>query len=138
MPMRKDAYPKDWKEISLRIRERAGNKCEWCGAPNHAHIRRRKSNPFEYEMALKDECGDKQWADAIRVVLTVHHVGAAYPDGSPGNPHDKMDCRDENLVALCQRCHLLADREFHKANRRRTMARKKTERMAEIGQRELL
>lgn len=36
MPHDKTKYPKDWSEISKRIRfERAGNKCEWCGAANH-------------------------------------------------------------------------------------------------------
>lgn len=35
-PDKKKLYPPDWKEISKRIRfERAGNKCEWCGAENH-------------------------------------------------------------------------------------------------------
>ena len=38
MPIRPEnraRYPKDWKAISKRIREeRAGNKCEWCGAQN--------------------------------------------------------------------------------------------------------
>ena len=155
MPMRKDAYPASWADISLRIRERAGHKCEWCGVPNYQRIVRSVRDGRKY-IIYDEERELFTWPDgrlirlseipeefaaqkrAIRVVLTVHHIGAAYPDGSPGDPHDKMDCRDENLVALCQRCHLLADREFHKANRRRTMARKKTERMAEIGQRELL
>lgn len=34
-PENKARYPKNWKEISLRIRERAGNKCEGCGAENY-------------------------------------------------------------------------------------------------------
>jgi 5-methylcytosine-specific restriction endonuclease McrA len=36
MPHDRSRYPADWPEISKRIRfERAGNKCEWCGAANH-------------------------------------------------------------------------------------------------------
>jgi hypothetical protein len=35
-PENKSRYPKDWKEISQRIKMRAGNKCEWCGAENGA------------------------------------------------------------------------------------------------------
>ena len=31
-PENKGRYPKDWKQISRRIRERAGGKCEFCGA----------------------------------------------------------------------------------------------------------
>ena len=34
-PEKKDLYPSNWREISERIRfERAGNKCERCGAEN--------------------------------------------------------------------------------------------------------
>ena len=36
MPIRPELralYPPDWPQISRRIRfERAGNRCEWCGA----------------------------------------------------------------------------------------------------------
>jgi hypothetical protein len=36
MPVDYSKYPKDWKQISRRIRfERAGGKCEWCGAENY-------------------------------------------------------------------------------------------------------
>lgn len=36
MPMDRTKYPKNWNEISRRIRfERAGNHCENCGAENH-------------------------------------------------------------------------------------------------------
>lgn len=35
-PENKGRYPKDWKEISRRIRfQRAGNRCEICGAENY-------------------------------------------------------------------------------------------------------
>ena len=32
-PENKARYPKNWPEISARIRARAGNKCEDCGVP---------------------------------------------------------------------------------------------------------
>src|SRR5258708_4668985 len=54
MPIRPEnqaRYPKDWKQISLRIRERAGNKCENCGVENYS-IR-----------------------DGSKIVLTVAHLG---------------------------------------------------------------
>lgn len=35
-PENKARYPKDWKQISLRIRDRAGNKCEDCGVDNYS------------------------------------------------------------------------------------------------------
>lgn len=43
MPIRsenKNRYPKNWREISARIRERAGDKCEQCGVPNGATVER--------------------------------------------------------------------------------------------------
>lgn len=42
--------------------------------------------------------------------LQVHHKGAPFPDGTPGNPHDKHDLRIENLQVLCGPCHIEADR----------------------------
>lgn len=35
------------------------------------------------------------------------------------------DCRDENLAALCQRCHLNFDRDEHKARAAETRRRKR-------------
>ena len=34
MPFQRERYPPDWPAISLRIRTRAGWRCEWCGAEN--------------------------------------------------------------------------------------------------------
>ncbi len=36
MPMDRTRYPLDWKQISLRIRERDGWQCKWCGVKNGA------------------------------------------------------------------------------------------------------
>lgn len=86
-PENRSRYPKDWPEISRRIRfERAKGRCEWCGAEHG------KPHP---------ETGSV-------VVLTVAHL------------HEPIeDVRDENLAALCQRCHLNYDRHIHLANARR-------------------
>jgi hypothetical protein len=111
--MDKSRYPANWKEISLSIRARANGHCEWCGVE--------AGKPRDYEQKGRP------------VVLTVHHIGVPYPDGRPGNPHDKMDCRPENLVALCPRCHLKADLPSHKATRQR----KAEERRTAAGQLEL-
>lgn len=53
MPFHKERYPANWKEISLRIRARAGGKCEFCGAENY------KPHPIT----------------GSKVVLTVAHLG---------------------------------------------------------------
>jgi len=75
MPIRsenKNRYPKNWKEISEKIRERANNKCEFCGAENY------RPHPITKS----------------KVILTVAHLN-----------HIPEDCREENLKALCQKCH---------------------------------
>lgn len=104
MPMDYSRYSPDWKQISLRIRaERAGWQCEWCGAQH----------------------GDPHPDTGSTVILTVAHLGAPHPDGTPGDKHDKLDVRDENLAALCQRCHLNYDRDEHIANAAATRRRKR-------------
>lgn len=72
MPMDLSRYPADWTEISQRIRERAGWRCEWCGVPNGVWIRRHRSNPATFDRLTGDD-GNR---GASRVVLTVHHIGA--------------------------------------------------------------
>lgn len=104
MPLDYSRYPPDWKQISLRIRaERAGWHCEWCGAAN----------------------GQPHPDTGSKVVLTVAHLGVDFPDGRPGSKHDKHDVREENLAALCQRCHLNYDREDHIKNAAVTRRRKR-------------
>lgn len=121
MPMDKKRYPRNWSEISRATRERAGWKCEQCGAPNGEYIVRGKGAAWRL-LELADE---GRHVKAVRVVLTVHHAGVPKPDGTPGDRHDKMDVRPENLQALCQRCHLLADLDIHMENRKRTLAARK-------------
>lgn len=85
-PIDYSEYPSDWPEISRRIRfERAGNRCEGCGAENY------KPHPVT----------------GSRVVLTVAHLN-----------HVKYDVREENLKALCQKCHLGHDLPRHIYNRK--------------------
>lgn len=48
------------------------------------------------------------------VVLTTAHL-----DPAPEN------CSDENLAAMCQRCHLIFDAAVHKANRFETLHNRK-------------
>jgi len=92
-PENKSRYPKNWKDISKRIRfERANNKCEFCGAENY------KPHPIT----------------GSKVILTVAHLN-----------HIPEDCREENLKALCQKCHLSYDLEHHKMSRRKTTTKMK-------------
>lgn len=139
MPMDSTKYPSNWKAISSRIRfERAGGKCEQCGAPHNAWIYRKLDNPAEWSLLDNEEFvyyhGEEYADKPTRVILTVHHIGVPLPDGTPGNPRNKMDVRDENLIALCQRCHLLADLDHHIANAKVTRAKRKAETIAARGQ----
>ena len=78
-PENKARYPKDWKEISLRIRQcRAKWRCEQIVDGKRCGARHRKPHPIT----------------GATVILTVAHL-----DHTPEN------CGDENLKAMCQRCH---------------------------------
>lgn len=116
MPINRALYPADWEAISRRIRfERAGGRCEQCGAVH----------------------GQRHPETGAIVQLQTHHVGADRPDGSPGDPLDKMDCRDENLQALCRRCHLAADERQRVASARITRNTNTHRRIALAGQLDL-
>ena len=102
MPCDYYRYPPNWRQIRACILERAGNRCEWCGADNY------RPHPIT----------------GARVVLTIAHCG---------NP-DTMDCRDENLAALCQRCHNRLDAPMRARHAAETRRRK----LMEAGQMMLL
>lgn len=101
---RKALYPKNWREIALRVKEEAGWRCEWCGARH----------------------GEPHPVTGSKVVLTVHHI-----DG------DARNNARSNLVALCQKCHLEADREMHILHARETRILRKIKVLREHGQMEL-
>lgn len=130
MPIRESQrarYPNDWRAISKRIRERAGQRCEctgqcgdehdhWtCGAVNGSLIVRDADRPASYVEYGKCD-SESARKRAVRVVLTVAHLN-----------HDPSDNVRSNLLALCQRCHLRLDRHEHAKNARETRrARKAT------------
>ena len=131
MPIRaenKARYPKDWKAISARIRERAGQKCEKCNAPNGSFVYRFSAEDYHFEPTyavmvdgfIADifsaengefiDClplswiGDMADLKEVKIVLTVAHL-----DHMPEN------CADDNLRAWCQRCHNIYDMPMRKA-----------------------
>src|SRR5439155_3102387 len=113
MPMDLSRYPRNWKKVSRTIRRIAGNRCEWCQIPNGVPLPSGRRG---------------------KVVLTVAHLGTPFPDGRPGDKHDKHDIRRENLAALCQACHLRYDLDEHIAHAKATRARKKREMAQAAGQ----
>jgi hypothetical protein len=98
MPIRPEnraRYPKDWKTISFRIRAgRAAWRCECMGecgdhgCMNRCPAKQGKPHPLT----------------GSKVVLTVAHL-----DHTPEN------CSDDNLKAMCQRCHNRLDAPMRRA-----------------------
>ena len=105
MPVRAEnrgRYPADWPAISARIRhERAGGQCECTGECRTAHATRCEARN-----------GHRSPYTGSVVVLTVAHL-----DHTPEN------CDDENLRAMCQRCHLAYDGPHHAETRAASRAR---------------
>lgn len=122
MPIRdeeKARYPKDWPEISRRIREREGNRCKWCKAPNgEAVVRAEDGSSYMlaegqvHDAATGEYLGRARGSEypgyrMVKIVLTVAHLD-----------HRPENVADDNLAALCQRCHLHYDRHHHASTRR--------------------
>ena len=126
MPIRRHhrwLYPIDWRELSASIRfRRAKGRCETCGRP---HGR------------LVVHVGDSRWWDDERRTWrsgkgrVLRHGPTPEGHGPPGRTtrvvlatahrdHDPTNNEASNLAALCQRCHILHDREEHLRRRRLT------------------
>lgn len=116
--IRKQDYPPDWPRISRETRERAGQKCEWCGVPNGHWILRDKKPaeyhivwvngatkevPFQdYQVAFPQNLGRAYYKKLgmVKIILTVAHLDRNRKNNDPSN-----------LAALCQRCHFNHDRQ---------------------------
>lgn len=133
MPINYSEYAPAWKtEIRPRALERAKNCCEFCGLENKAMGYRGENGEwFSIETVIGNleldgvdlfapgmplarfDMPGKGVAKPTRIVLTIAHLN-----------HDVSDNTDENLKALCQRCHLIYDRELHAKNARLTREKK--------------
>lgn len=135
MPIDYKKYDPDWKSIRGRILDRACNRCEQCGLHNYAvgyrdkkgrfipnsgtfscdasgRGKRSNGKPLSYSeaKAFADQYNESnEYKNKyIVIVLTIAHLD-----------HDIKNNADNNLKALCQRCHLRYDRDQHKRSRRR-------------------
>lgn len=99
-PENRGKYPADWKFIRRRILARAGDCCE--GTPQFPDCR--APNGSEIRGSL----------DRRLVVLTVAHMD-----------HKLVNHSDDNLRALCQRCHLVWDHHHNVKAARQTRRRRK-------------
>jgi len=95
-------YPPHWREIRQRIVARSGGQCECEG---ECGLHRTTPGP---RRCVERHLEAARWANG-RVVLTVAHLN-----------HQPEDCREENLKAMCNRCHLRYDVEHHRQTAART------------------
>ncbi len=118
MPFKRNLYPKNWKDISVEIRKRADNRCEFCGVENGAKGWRDKHGEFHqfHELASVSvrDLRLMTGKPVIAIVLTVAHLD-----------HNPANCDPANLKALCQMCHLRYDLKHHQRNASHTRAVKR-------------
>ena len=121
MPIRPELrglYPADWREISRQIRfGRAGGRCETCARPHGAVVCclpdgrwfdpvTRAWRSGQGMVAVGPDAADSATIRWIRVVLATAHLD-----------HDPTHNSAANLRCLCQRCHLIHDRPYHRVRR---------------------
>jgi hypothetical protein len=123
MPINYKKYPKNWKtEIRPRILQRANNKCESCGVENYKSIFRGKLNGQDVYQdvignvysAIDSTLISREFEDyleetkpnqkVVKVILTIAHLD---------HDADNHNVLDDRLKALCQKCHLAYDKEYH-------------------------
>ncbi len=129
-PENKARYPRNWPDISGKVRERAQHRCEWpgCGARNYAighweqrdgvHVWAPHRNAEGLESSARSYAEARQLAAELYfergeegkpptvIVLTVAHLD-----------HVPENCHPSNLRAWCQRHHLAYDAEHHAKTR---------------------
>ena len=115
-PQYKWFYPIDWPQLSAVIRfERAKGRCERCGRPHGRDIQHLGDGRWwdEDERTWRNGRGQalsrlaRRAGDGVTVRTTRVALAAAHLD------HDPTNNRLRNLRALCQRCHVLQDRDAH-------------------------
>lgn len=107
MPVDWTKYPANWRsEIRPRILARESNCCKWCHRKNGSELPKPCcKEPIYDEQGRCCSCRKRR----PRVVLTIAHLD-----------HDTTNNSDNNLAALCQKCHLTYDARLHAANAKKT------------------
>lgn len=128
VPIRRELrplYPPHWRVLSATVRfGRAGGRCERCGRPHKAVLRCLPDGRWFCERTATWRDGRNRSArwpdliDAAQMRATKAILAAAHLN------HDPRDNRLRNLRAFCQRCHLLHDRAYHRAQRWKTLRRR--------------
>ncbi|MFG1977009.1 hypothetical protein ACGFJC_47420 [Nonomuraea fuscirosea] len=108
-PENKHRYPDDWDDISRKVKESAGWRCECVGECGRGTHEGRCPNLHR----------QPAYGTGSEVILTTAHL-----DHTPEN------CDRSNLRAFCQGCHLHYDKDHHA----RTRAATRTAALAAAGQ----
>ena len=106
-PENRDRYPANWDQVRAAALDRAMYRCQECGEADGAYGYRKPCGEFVGVVSTVAVSGAvakcleafSTGRRLFRIVLTVHHW-----DEQPENN------AEENLVALCQRCHLAKHR----------------------------
>lgn len=108
MPIDYKLYPDNWKdEIRPAILKRANYRCEKCGVRQRAVGFRDNTGKF-IELDKSDkEAVEKSGKKFIKIFLSIAHIN-----------HNINDNNQNNLIALCQKCHNNLDKEYRKTNRK--------------------
>jgi hypothetical protein len=126
-PQYKWFYPIDWPQLSAMIRfGRAKSRCEECGRPHGRGIQHLGDGRWwdEEDQIWRNGRGRSLPRpalvnDAIAVRITKVALATAHLD------HDPTNNRPRNLKALCQRCHMIHDRDEHRRRRWITLRMRK-------------
>lgn len=106
-------YNKNWETVSQRIRlERANNCCELCKL-QHGNIIKRLQGENYRQATAEELTAVKEFKKLYRTnhFKTLKHFGLIQIVITVGHlNHIETDDRDINLLAMCQRCHLMFDR----------------------------
>lgn len=101
----RDLYPVDWQFLSWNIVvRRAGGRCQCCGECG------RNPEHLEDDGRCRNRHGQPRWRGKPwqrPVILSAAHLD-----------HDPTSRSLDGILALCESCHLAADREQHLASRR--------------------
>lgn len=139
MSFDKSKYPPYWRQFSLYIRkERAGDRCEKCGAKNgwikFSHKGFMNGACFVDPEKTEDIEGLRSYLAYFgkrlretKIVLTVAHLDHRGGVCECRKIYGFKCARPDHVRALCQSCHLNLDRPKHVAVRAKNLARKKDE-----------
>ena len=118
MPWNRKDYPPNWDEIRERILIRANGCCERCNLKNHSLIDKKTrmviDNHADWryrELLRKDYSPDqaRKKCNITKIVLTIAQLN---------HDKDNWEVTDDDLQALCQKCHLSLDIKHHTENRK--------------------